>query len=330
MVESTGHHRHSRRKLLAAVLGGGAAASLPTAAAAAPATRSRQSVEILGRDVDVTRAEPGVVRTLKSYFEAKTAADVDATMSHFAPNLAYMDATLGWFYGWRQLHELFDEAMPTWPRTAASYPTRILGDSNSALVFFTNTPDLFGHEIRAVSAVNFEHGKIVRWIDYWDGRTFTMADIEKQRTPSDKFPTDFREQLVGETAPPTLRTATRDLCHALSSGNASRLALLFHPDGVLEDLALHITVTGRHSIESFLDAALPSLPYGQEVAMRHTIGAGQGGGFEWVSPTNAAPRGITALERDASGLVTRMTSVWDSSLWSPEEIRKNQSATILQ
>jgi hypothetical protein len=53
-----------------------------------------------------------------------------------------------------------------------SYPTRISGDMHSAVVAFTDTPELFGGEIRILAAIDFKDGKVVRWIDYWDGRSF--------------------------------------------------------------------------------------------------------------------------------------------------------------
>ncbi|MFG2422721.1 hypothetical protein ACGFWD_27200 [Streptomyces sp. NPDC048448] len=250
-------------------------------------------------------------------------------MAHFAPNMTYIDATLGWsWYKWQDLYDLYARIMPTWPSTAASYPTRILGDATRALVSFTDTPELFGHEIRALAAVSLRHGKIVRWVDYWDGRAFTMSDIQQQRTPQDQFPTDFAFA-VG-TASPTFRAVAERLGKALNAGSAEQATTLFHPDAVLEDLALHTTTTGRHSIASFLASALPSLPYGRGVMLRHVVGHRRGGGFEWVNPASAAPRGITALELDGHGLVTRMTSVWDGSLWPADAIGALQAATILQ
>src|SRR3984957_2754694 len=45
-------------------------------------------------------------------------------------------------------------------------------DTHSALVAFTDTPELFGAEIRILAAIDFKDGKVVRWIDYWDGRSF--------------------------------------------------------------------------------------------------------------------------------------------------------------
>jgi hypothetical protein len=40
--------------------------------------------------------------------------------------------------------EIFEQYMPKWPPTGLSYPNRISGDMRSALVAFTDTPELFG------------------------------------------------------------------------------------------------------------------------------------------------------------------------------------------
>jgi hypothetical protein len=49
--------------------------------------------------------------------------------------------------------------MPKWPPTGLSYPTRISGDFHSALIALTDTPQLFGGEIRILAAVDFKDGK---------------------------------------------------------------------------------------------------------------------------------------------------------------------------
>jgi hypothetical protein len=84
-----------------------------------------------------------------SYFTAKTGRDIEATHAHFHPDkTAYFDATLGW--GWTtntDLRKAWEQYMPGWTAEAKSYPTRILGDMTSAVVFMTNTPELFGGEL---------------------------------------------------------------------------------------------------------------------------------------------------------------------------------------
>jgi hypothetical protein len=81
-------------------------------------------------------------------------------------------------YDWQSQHDIFALFMPKWPAGSGSYPSRIIGDAGSATVFYTDTAGLFGPaEIRAVGVVNFEAGKVVRWIDYWDGRQFGLTNL---------------------------------------------------------------------------------------------------------------------------------------------------------
>jgi len=61
--------------------------------------------------------------------------------------------------------------MPMW-RKGRSYRTRIIGEVNggtgSVMLEFTDTPELFGGDLRVLGAVDVVHGKITRWADYWD------------------------------------------------------------------------------------------------------------------------------------------------------------------
>lgn len=59
----------------------------------------------------------------------------------------------------------------------------VLGDAQGAVVFFTNTPQEFGHEIRGIAVVDIRNGKFVRWVDYWDGRHYGVSATESLRTP---------------------------------------------------------------------------------------------------------------------------------------------------
>ena len=99
-------------------------------------------------------------------------------------NTTYVDATLGWKFPTREsLKALFSKYMPQWPAGARSYQTEVLGDAQGAVVFFTNTPQEFGHEIRGIAVVDIRNGKFVRWVDYWDGRHFGVSATESLRTP---------------------------------------------------------------------------------------------------------------------------------------------------
>jgi hypothetical protein len=63
---------------------------------------------------------------------------------------------------------------------------------------FIDTKELFGSEPHVLAAVDIKDGKIVRWIDYWDGDSFDATAYGQVRTASDKFPRDFQERKVGE------------------------------------------------------------------------------------------------------------------------------------
>src|SRR5262249_20940298 len=142
--------------------------------------------------VNTSHATPEVAAFFKSYFTAKSEHKPVPTSDHFSgAHLTYIDAALGWsFYDKKGMTDIFEQYMPKWPPTGLSYPTRISGDTHSALISFTDTPELFGGEIRILAAVDFKDGKVVRWIDYWDGRSFGAETAAKMRTPPDKFPTN--------------------------------------------------------------------------------------------------------------------------------------------
>ena len=60
------------------------------------------------------------------------------------------------------------------------------------------------------------------------------------------------------------------------------------------------------------------MPYGRASRLRHVVGGSHGGGFEWTAGPDAGDLvGITALELDADGLITRITSVYDSRQLDP-------------
>jgi hypothetical protein len=105
--------------------------------------------------VVISHATPPVASFFKSYFTAKSEHKPSATTDHFSEaHLTYIDAALGWpFYNKKGMTEIFEKYMPTWPPSGLSYPTRISGDMHSAVVAFTDTPELFGGEIRILAAI---------------------------------------------------------------------------------------------------------------------------------------------------------------------------------
>ena len=190
---------------------------------------AQQRKPLFPQVADITHATPTAAKFFESFFTAKSRHDVDATMNHFSKTtLTYIDATLGWpMYTYDALKNVFMQYMPKWPPAGLSYPTLILGDEHSALVAFTDTPELFGGEIRALAAVDIKDGKVIRWIDYWDSRNFGAELAAKIRTPSDKFPTDFKESTAPDNAAPTIRAAAGKLQATFAGNDPKAAAALF-------------------------------------------------------------------------------------------------------
>ena len=301
----------------AVVLGGTGAIAAATilagpASPALAAVPSASPVPLPDPPQDVTHATPLLVQRVNSLFRDKTARDVERFMSHFSQNpLYYTDATLGWYVPrWAALQATFAQYMPTWPDTARSYATRIIGDEDSAIVEFVDSPELFGHEIRAIAAVDFRNGLIVREVDYWDGRHFGIDAVNALRTPDAQFPTTYGEEYIAERSSPALRRVLDRLRAALAAGDTTGL---FAEDAVFEDLALHTEFAGTLAIDAYVSRAYTRLPYGVGTTVRRTIGSGRGGGYEWIGNGFSGSHGIIAVELDAAGRITRFTTTWDAS-----------------
>ncbi|MFF1847710.1 hypothetical protein ACFVW9_39345 [Streptomyces sp. NPDC058217] len=94
-------------------------------------------------------------------FRHKSAQDLEGTMALFSQRpCTYIDVTLDWDLGsWTKLHDSLAQYMSGWPNSASCL-VRIVGDLRSAVVFFTDTPGLFGSsEITLAGAVDFEEGR---------------------------------------------------------------------------------------------------------------------------------------------------------------------------
>jgi hypothetical protein len=268
---------------------------------------------------DTSHATQTTAKFFHRFFADKSLHDPVKTMSYFSQGpMFYVDTTLGW--SWANHLELattFEKYMPTWPPSGKSYPTLILGDEKSVVVGFTDTPELFGGEIRILGAVDLKDGKIVRWADYWDGRYFGSKTVPKMRTPPGKFPTDFKETLVGEQASPPMRQVAGRLTDALRTGDAATAAKLFSYDAVYVDQGLRLHIEGRNAIARYLERAITSVPYGKGSALRHVLGGDKGGGYEWIAAQGGpVDHGITALILAPSYEITKLITVWDTSLLS--------------
>ncbi len=248
--------------------------------------------------------------TLEEYFRVKTSCDVAGTMSWFSRDLAtYTDATLGWDVdSFDALQAIFEQYMPNWGPSGRSYSTRILSNEHSALIHMVDTPELFGGELRILAAVDFADGEIIRWVDYWDATPFDPDLYLQMRTPANAFPADLKDDVVSSQAAPELTAAATALQSAFSAADVEATAALLHTDVVVEDMTLRTRLLGRIEAVGYL-ARLAAAPYGRGSVLRHIVGGPHGGGFEWTAASGLA--GITAIEIDDHGLITRVTSVYD-------------------
>jgi hypothetical protein len=266
-----------------------------------------------------TQAAPAspLAGVLDTFFETKTACNLEGTMSYFAPDMAsYIDATLGWdFDGYEALKGVFAQYMPNWGPPARSYATRIMSGETSALVHMVDTPELFGGELRILAAIDFARGEIVRWVDYWDSSAFDDDLYGQFRTPADSFPTDFKDSPVPTTAARELVDTATALRQAFGAADPPAAYDLLHTDVVLVDMALRAQLIGRIEAVGYLARVLDQVPYGRSNELRHVVGGASGGGFEWTAADGLV--GTTALERDADGLITSITSVYDSRQLEP-------------
>ena len=167
-------------------------------------------------------------------------------------------------------------------------------------------------EIRALSSVTFDgNHKIIRWVDYWDGRSSL-----NQNTITSGYPADFRDS--EQNADPAAVQAAQALQAAFAAGDAAAAVALMSYDVVHEDMAAHTRVRGQEQAQRYYTRALGQLPYGPGAALVHADGGRQGGGYEWSAAPGAAPmrRGHTCLELDEAGKISRLTAIYDSSLLS--------------
>jgi hypothetical protein len=280
------------------------AVSPATAAAVAP---------VPDPSLDDSHATAEVSRLVTGMYRDKTSRSADRTMTHFAHNpVFYTDAILGSYASdWDVMKATFAQYMANWPDTARTYPTRIIGDERSAMVLFTDSPELFGHEIRVIAPFDFRDGLIVRQVDYWDGRHFGIDATNRLRVPADQFPTTFGEDVVHDQSSPVLRNAATRLNAALGSGDVTGL---FTTDAIFEDLTLRTRLVGALAIDAYVKRAYAGLPYGRGTTIRHTVGSHQGGGYEWINQGSAVNHGVIAIELDPNQQISRLTSTWDGSL----------------
>ncbi|MGO9048316.1 MAG: hypothetical protein ACLQFW_15755 [Xanthobacteraceae bacterium] len=299
------------------------AASIVAAALTLVATAGLRAETLYPEVADTSHATPQAAAFFKSYFTAKSEHKPAPTTDHFSEaHLTYIDAALGWpFYNKKGMTEIFEQFMPKWPPTGLSYPTRISGDMHSAVVAFTDTPELFGGEIRILAAIDLKDGKVVRWIDYWDGRSFGAEMAAKMRTPPDKFPTNFDYDVASEGASAKIKDVSQKLAAAFASGNAAAADALFSNDAVYLDRALRVRILGKQAIGKYLGRVLATAPYGKGSKLMHVVGSDQGGGFEWTNDASAVKRGVVAIDLNSTGQIERLDTTWDNGVMSDADLQ---------
>jgi len=241
-------------------------------------------------------------------------------MSFFHPDVIYIDATLagpGWTFNYDGLYGVFSAFMPGWG-TGLSYPTRILGSKeNGALVFFTDTPQLFGGDLRILGSISFKDNLIIRWIDVWDWRPFDNLYGFGRGVTTDLYPS-----LAATTpASPGITALVNSLVAAFSSGSHAAAESLFHNDAVLEDMALRVEVQGSINIGRYFSRTIAKLAYGTGSSLRITRGIDIGGGYEFIgSASSGVPYGHIAIVAD-EGKIVRFTANYDASKYSAADLK---------
>jgi hypothetical protein len=260
---------------------------------------------------DTSASTISLARFMKRFFIAKTSQDVAATMEFFHPDVVYIDATIGgpyWTFNYTQLEGVFAAFMPGWGN-GKSYATRILGSkTNGCMLAFTDTPELFGGDLRLMGSLSFKEGKIVRWIDNWDWRSFDNLFGFGQAATA-----DFFESTVTTSASGDMTNVVNNLSTALAAGDAAAAAALFSVDAVFEDMSLRNEVQGRIMIQRFLERAVATLPYGTGSSLQLARGTAKGGGYEFKgSAASTLQMGNIALVLEDE-VITRFTAAYDAS-----------------
>jgi hypothetical protein len=295
-----------------AALGAAGILTARTASAATTAGSGKRGLPYPSDVTDTSHCTPEVAGIFRGVFTAKSEHDAASFMSYFSrAQTVYMDACLGVsFSSWAAVNDFFTPFFAKAPAAAISYPLRIVGDARSAAIEFVDAPAFFGQEIRALSSVTFDSSrKIIRWVDYWDGRGSLI-----QNTIASTYPTDFRDS--EQNADPAVVRVTKALQGAFATGDASAAVALMSVDVIHEDVAAHTRVRGQSQAGRYYARALGQLPYGTGAALVHAEGSRQGGGYEWSAAPDAAPmrRGHTCVELDQAGKISRLTAIYDSSL----------------
>ena len=286
-----------------------AAAIFSVAAGQAVAQSERDYPSTLKAD----HATPETAKLFYDAFEAKSTGRAEDLMSHFSTDMVgYCDTTLGWpCKTFEPLLAAFKKNMPNWTN-GLSYPVEVLGGPESAVVYFVDTPELFGSDLRVVGVVDVRDGKIIRWADYWDGSSYPIDGFNKILMPPEKFNKDYLEGKIDQRASDEIVGISEAFANALSTGSQDKFDALFSYGVVFEDAALRTRIVGEPAVLAYLKRSIEKVPYGKGVSIRHIAGGERGGGFEWTSSGQTGVKiGVAALTLNDAGKIERVTMMYN-------------------
>ena len=231
-----------------AALGAGGASAAPLASA------RRDSLPYPPHVTDTSHCTPEVAEIFRGFYSAKSEHNAAKLMTYFSKtNAYYIDASSGSLWpSWDSLNALFTPFFASGlPADALSYPLRIVGDASSAMVEFEDRPEFFGHELRILGSVTFDSDhKIIRWIDYWDGRSALVQNSIKST-----YPTDFKHD--SPALEPRGGPGRQALAAAFAAGDAEAALALMSYDVVHKDMAAHTRVRGQLQVAATTPARWP-------------------------------------------------------------------------
>lgn len=271
---------------------------------------------------DNALASPALSAFLYDYYSAKSAHNITSYMTFFDPTQAsYTDVSLGvQFRNGTAMRDGFTEVFARMQPKSVAYPLQVVGDMDTgAIVASVDTPGMYGAEVRLLSVFDFKEGKIARVLDLWDGRKTPMIDGRGQDEYFDNLGLDG----VHSTPDPGMQATVSKLNALLAKGDAAGAQALFSYNAVLEDMTLRARLMGQLAIGRYLERAIDRLPYGAGTTLRHVVGKGNGGGYEWKSKQGRGIYGLSLLELDEAGLIKRYVALWDGS-----RVREHQLKTL--
>jgi hypothetical protein len=187
----------------------------------------------------------------------------------------YADVTPGWeLAGFTALRDTWAQYMPSWG-SGLSYPLQVLGDiiggNGSAMVLFTDTPELFGAEMRVCASVDVSGGRITRWADCWDSVNYEADVYRALKLAEPDVPLALRSEPA--IAADRISRVSESLAAAVSAGDAEAAAGLFTYDATFDDRGARIrvgTFATRTGLPSRRSASIHSR---DEVRVTCTTGA---------------------------------------------------------